>query len=159
MHLRSLCTLLFVLAFAFAGCRTSGKTSSLAASQRDAAQADDRIAKLESQIESLKLDNRLLSARLEEQYSRENRLSAELSRLKFRNAKLAEQIEILAVVPAQRDSYKARCEQLSVEIAGLKKQLAELTKTIDTQRRNPPAPSTRTSSAGTGSPEPGTGDQ
>jgi chromosome segregation ATPase len=85
-----------------------------------------QIKDLKQERDTLKSQNEILTARLEEQLSRENRLAAQVNSLKSRNAQQRVQIEALAEAPIERDAARRQVQQLAEEIVRLKARIGEL---------------------------------
>ena len=80
-----------------------------------------QIQDLKNQLEDLKKESTALAAQAQELRLRELRLSNELWDIQFTNARLKEQVEVLARAPVERDKYKAKLDALTEEIEWLKK--------------------------------------
>ncbi len=117
------------MATATAGClqqESRSDTDQGASAQQDS----HEIKKLRGENTALTNEKRLLKERLDEQLAREKRLSAELNRLKYLTARQEVQIKALADAPVERDAYRKRCEELTLQLAQLQKKIAQLQETI-----------------------------
>ena len=109
---------------AIAGCSPQ-QDADLSTDQHEAVIDELRLQlrDLSKEKDRLTMDNRILSAKLEELVAREKLLVDKTNRLTFLNDQQIKQIEVLADAPAQRDAYKAKCQQLQEEIIHLKSQI------------------------------------
>jgi len=86
----------------------------------------EKSAASDDENTTLKSRNMILEARLAELQGREERLAAEVNRLRFLVRQQENEIAALADAPKQRDVYKKRCESLSREVARLSRRIEEL---------------------------------
>lgn len=100
--------------------------------------------KLEKDNVTLTSLNAILKEQVKELSEREKLLARRVNRLKFLNARQQEQIQVLAGAPSQRDAFRAKGEQLTMEVARLNKRIAELTEKISVLQAQLPPTNTRT---------------
>jgi len=96
---------------------------------------------LSGQLQAARDENTILSARLEEQLSRERLLSDRLTSLKFLNRRQQEQIKALSDAPGERDALRRRNDELSAEIARLNARIKELAAEVASLKSAHDAPS------------------
>jgi len=126
MRIRAIVTCLCIALPTVGGCnswRAWRRPASPAAPQDEPI---DRPGASDTENASLKSRNIILEARLSELQAREERLAAEVNRLRFLVRQQAKQIDALADAPEQRDIYKKRYESLLKKVARLSRQIDEL---------------------------------
>jgi len=88
------------------------------------------IREMEAELASVKNNDAILKARINELSAREQELAARLNKLKLINEEQAKQIETLRTAPAERDAYKTRVEILTLEVNRLAAKIIELNRRI-----------------------------
>jgi hypothetical protein len=85
-----------------------------------------RVKDLEADLAAARSENAILKGRLDALTLRESQLADSLRDQKFLAEQGEKQIKVLARAPGERDTYKARCQELEAQILRLEADYAQL---------------------------------